>query len=226
MKPKFFVYLILLVAGFFLSFCGPAGSDQKVSGTLQNGFRILEIRPDSGVQTFTVYRGDYIKFKLPRDLRDPVARFSLSNRAKPLDPDLEKTSYFKMKTPGVHPFTIGSIKGEIRVIEYIQANYRELTAEQAHEFIRSHGPLVLDVRTPGEYKRGHLKDALLIPVQSLQKRIRELEDHKGKPVLIYCATGNRSTVASKILIDKGFSDILNLKRGIAAWAQKQYPIVK
>ena len=224
MKPKFaFILLILVLLAPGYGLANPA---QEVSGQILGGFRILEIKPETGSQSFTVYRGDYIKFRLPQNLKAPDIRFPLLNQTQPIVHDLEKAPYFKMKTEGVQPFSMGNIQGEIRVIEYLQANYRALTVEQADEFIRSAKPLILDVRTPGEFKGGHLKDAVLIPVQSLQKRIHELEAHKDDPVLVYCATGNRSTVASKILIDAGFKDILNLKRGIAGWAQKRYPIVK
>jgi rhodanese-related sulfurtransferase len=45
-------------------------------------------------------------------------------------------------------------------------------------------------------------------------------------VLIYCATGNRSTVAAKILIDNGFKRIFNLRRGISGWEQEKLPVVQ
>jgi rhodanese-related sulfurtransferase len=50
---------------------------------------------------------------------------------------------------------------------------REVTSKEAAELIRNITPLVLDVRTPGEYSRGHLKDSVLVPVQQLQARMNE-----------------------------------------------------
>jgi len=73
---------------------------------------------------------------------------------------------------------------------------------------------------------GHLENSILIPVQELQSRINELRAYKNNNILIYCATGNRSTVASKILIDSGFMKISNLKNGIAEWAKGQYRVVR
>jgi rhodanese-related sulfurtransferase len=50
--------------------------------------------------------------------------------------------------------------------------------------------------------------------------------YRNQDVLIYCATGNRSTVAAKILIDHGFKRIFNLRQGISGWEREQYPVVK
>ncbi len=53
----------------------------------------------------------------------------------------------------------------------------------------------------------------MIPLQQLQARRQEIAGHKGKDLLIYCATDNRSTVAAKILIENGFKRIFNLMQG-------------
>ena len=94
------------------------------------------------------------------------------------------------------------------------------------DLIKNEGPLILDVRTQHEYNRGHLHNSVLIPVQELQSRYKELGNHKDREILIYCATGNRSTVASKILIDSGFKHIVNMRGGISDWIKKNYPVVR
>jgi rhodanese-related sulfurtransferase len=87
-------------------------------------------------------------------------------------------------------------------------------------------PVILDVRTRREYARAHLAGSILIPLQELQARIGELSGHKDREILVYCATGNRSTVAAKILIDSGFNRIYNMRRGIAGWGQEKMPVVR
>lgn len=201
-------------------------SEKTVSGELKDGYRLLKVDKNEGIQKFTVYRGDYIKFILPEGLTDPMAFFPTLKEKKLLSHDLESTQYFKMVQIGIHPFQIDAIKGEITVIEYQRANYRELSSQEADAFIKTDNPVILDVRTPKEYAMGHLENSILIPVQELQTRINELNAHKNNDILIYCATGNRSTVASKILIDSGFTKILNLKNGIAEWAKGQYRVVR
>ena len=130
-----------------------------------------------------------------------------------------------MKQTGIFDFSLGAVHGDITVIDYQRPNYKEVTAKEAAELIKNIQPLILDVRTTGEFKSGHIKHAKLIPVQELQSRLKEISAYKNQDILIYCATGNRSTVASKILIDHGFKRIFNLRSGIYGWYHDKYPIV-
>lgn len=70
------------------------------------------------------------------------------------------------------------------------------------------GALVLDVRTPGEYRSGHFEGALNLPLQELESRLGELKD-KQRAVVVYCASGMRSAQAAKILAAAGFPDVTN-----------------
>ena len=204
----------------------PAAAGQTISGSLVGGFRILDVSPSAHPVSFTVYRGDYVKFNTDPSIPAPVLTIPALKIEKPLSSSLAETPVIKMKQTGAFPYRIGDINGTINVIAYQQANYREVTAEQAGEIIAAEGPLILDVRTPNEFKAGHLDKALLIPVQRLAADLDKLSAHKESPVLIYCATGNRSTVASKILIDNGFKEVINLRYGISDWARRQFRVVK
>ena len=132
--------------------------------------------------------------------------------------------FFKMKTTGSYQFKIGDKVGIIEVVELRQSNYSELGAEEAWKLMLKNPPLLLDVRTKGEFSQGYIKGAVLIPLQELQARSGELEQYQNQPILIYCATGNRSTTASKILLDQGYKDVMNLRLGIMGWASKGYNI--
>jgi rhodanese-related sulfurtransferase len=68
------------------------------------------------------------------------------------------------------------------------------------------GATVLDVRTPQEFRGGAYPGARNIPVQELQARIAEVP--KGKPVVVYCASGMRSASAARVLSQAGF-DVVN-----------------
>ena len=84
--------------------------------------------------------------------------------------------------------------------------------------------LVLDVRLEKEFATGHIENAVHIPVGALEARIRELEKHKGSPVIVNCQTGNRSMFAAKILRKHGFENVYNLRGGINAWINANMPI--
>ncbi|HKK78017.1 MAG TPA: rhodanese-like domain-containing protein [Phaeodactylibacter sp.] len=60
------------------------------------------------------------------------------------------------------------------------------------------GALLLDVRTPSEFNNGHAKGAVNIPLQELNNHIAEIKA-KGKPVVAYCRSGNRSGMAAQLL---------------------------
>lgn len=77
---------------------------------------------------------------------------------------------------------------------------------------------LLDVRTTGEYKTGHLKNSLQadwLNKQQFEERARHL--NKSKPVLVYCASGVRSEQAARWLLKQGFTEVFNLKGGTSAW---------
>ncbi len=77
---------------------------------------------------------------------------------------------------------------------------------------------LLDVRTAGEYKNGHLKNALQADwfnKQQFEDRTKYLD--KSKSVLVYCASGIRSEQAAKWLLKQGFAEVFNLQGGTSAW---------
>jgi rhodanese-related sulfurtransferase len=86
--------------------------------------------------------------------------------------------------------------------------------------------IFLDVRESGETANGKITKAIQIPVGSVKERIAELEKHKDKPVVVYCKTGARSSIACNALTKNGFSDVYNLTGGIMSWQEAHLPIGK
>jgi len=82
--------------------------------------------------------------------------------------------------------------------------------------------MLLDVRTAEEYAEGHIKGAVLIPLQELEQRISEVP--KDKQVYVYCRSGGRSARASKILVNEGYTRIENVVGGFMAWKDAGYPV--
>jgi phage shock protein E len=69
------------------------------------------------------------------------------------------------------------------------------------------GAVVVDVRTPGEFRSGAHPRALNIPLQELRGRLAEIPTQR--PVVVYCATGMRSGTAARVLRAAGFPDVVN-----------------
>jgi rhodanese-related sulfurtransferase len=100
----------------------------------------------------------------------------------------------------------------------------QVGGESARTMSTASGVTVLDVRTPEEFREGHLKGAVLIPLAELSNRLGELESRREQPFLVYCRAGGRSAAACRVLRKSGFSRIANLQGGIDAWQGKGYPI--
>lgn len=223
--------VMLAIVPFALAACGGSTRSREpaeaptISGRIESGLRVLTFDPTATGQRFTIYRGDYVRPELTTGgaftLEIPSLEVSMTFPAAVGEPP-----YFKVPDAGSFEFRIGAAGGTIEAIEYAAAQYREVNAQEAAGMIANVHPLILDVRTDREYASGHLKDAVLIPVQDFQRRIGELSAHKQRPVLIYCATGNRSTVAAKMLVDAGFVQVANLRRGIAEWNRAGLPTVQ
>jgi len=102
----------------------------------------------------------------------------------------------------------------------------QIGVTEAVTLINRREPLVLDVRSQAEFNNGHIGGARLIPVGELKSRLADLEKFKDKPVLVHCATGNRSQGAAKMLKDAGFKEVFNLQGGLGAWQQAGMPVEK
>ena len=64
------------------------------------------------------------------------------------------------------------------------------------------GAVIIDVRTPGEFQGGHVAGSKNIPLQSIQNRVSEIKKI-GKPIVLCCASGNRSGQAANFLKSQG-----------------------
>jgi len=96
-----------------------------------------------------------------------------------------------------------------------------LYSDEVQSFIREHSEgdyMLLDVRQPGEYAQAHLPGAKLIPLPQLADSLEELD--AAKPIIVYCAVGGRSRMATQLLSNLGFRDVFHLQGGIQAWEDR------
>ena len=93
-------------------------------------------------------------------------------------------------------------------------------AVDAAERVRSGSGVLVDVRTAGERSHLSIPGSLHIPMNQLAVRMSELERHRDKEIIFYCATGSRSIVAAVRAQKQGFS-VANLEGGMATWQLSQ-----
>ena len=67
----------------------------------------------------------------------------------------------------------------------------------------------IDVRTPEEFSRGHLKGAVNIPMQEIGEKISSVSPDKNAPVNLYCHSGRRAQVALQTLQQMGYTHVIN-----------------
>jgi hydroxyacylglutathione hydrolase len=84
--------------------------------------------------------------------------------------------------------------------------------------------MVLDVRTPTEWRSGHIEGARHIELASLQRSLSELP--KDTPIAAICGSGYRASIAASILKRAGFNDVANIQGGMQAWKEAKLPIIK
>ena len=85
---------------------------------------------------------------------------------------------------------------------------------------------LVDVRTPEEYKAGHLEGARLIDYYESDFAAQIAKLDKTKPVMVYCAAGGRSGSAASQLSKLGFKNVYDLSGGIRAWRSAGKPTVQ
>jgi rhodanese-related sulfurtransferase len=196
----------------------------SMSGKVENGLRVIPVELSGENIILDVYRGDYIVIKVSDGKSHHLVIPSLEVDNQIPVPEDEKP-YIKMKETGSIAFFLDDISGTINIINFDGPRYWELSTQEGADLIKDIDPFILDVRTEGEYKEGHLEEAFLLPVQILEQEIGLIDEYKDRDILIYCRSGNRSTVASKILLDAGFTNVYNLRYGINGWSSEGLPIV-
>jgi len=98
-----------------------------------------------------------------------------------------------------------------------------ISASELHERRESGtAPLVIDVRTAGEYASGHIPGAVNIPFDEVAQRISEIDAPEG--VALYCMVGPRARKGETALLASGYEHVLHLEGGLAAWQKAGFPV--
>lgn len=100
----------------------------------------------------------------------------------------------------------------------------QLDPNEVQALISQHPhPILLDVRTPQEYKEYHISGAQLIPLNELSDKLKRLP--RDRSVVCVCASGSRSNSAARRLEKEGYK-VSNLKGGMVRWMKNGLPVKK
>lgn len=92
-------------------------------------------------------------------------------------------------------------------------NYETIDTNKALELINEEETVIIDVRSSAEYLEGHIEGAVNIPIDT----ISGINYDKETTIILYCATGVRSSEAAKELNEMGYTHIYNLDGGLINW---------
>jgi len=106
------------------------------------------------------------------------------------------------------------------------AGINRISVSEATLLINRQDAAVVDVRETAEWSAGHIPNARHIALGHLEKHLSEIDKFRNKPVIVVCASGNRSTHGCRILRKAGFEQVFNLGGGMQAWSEAGLPISK
>jgi glyoxylase-like metal-dependent hydrolase (beta-lactamase superfamily II)/rhodanese-related sulfurtransferase len=141
------------------------------------------------------------------------------------DPDREWEAAMRLGRIGFD-HVVGYLEDGLRTLEarpdLTRTTDRLSAGVAARRLAAPDPPLCVDVRGPGERAAGHIAGSVHIPLNHLAERIGELPG--GRPLLVYCAGGYRSSIAASLLQRRGFADVSELAGGLAAWEAAGLPL--
>ncbi|EXJ17122.1 rhodanese-like domain-containing protein [Imhoffiella purpurea] len=97
---------------------------------------------------------------------------------------------------------------------------------QATELMNHREAVVIDVRPAADFAKGHIIDAINIPMNGFKNQMATLTKYKGRPIVVNCRSGAQSSVACGQLRKAGFEEVYNLQGGIMAWETASLPLSK
>jgi len=101
------------------------------------------------------------------------------------------------------------------------AGVKSMSVADYHDF-RNEKHTLLDVRSDGEWQSGHASHAVHIELGQISQRLQELP--KDKPLVVICASGNRSAMAASKLASAGFEPVYNFSGGMGSWQSAGLPV--
>jgi rhodanese-related sulfurtransferase len=118
------------------------------------------------------------------------------------------------------------------VVARAKATIKECTVSEAKKILTP-STLLIDIREPAEFSRGHIPGAELSPRGLLEFEIHALVERtatdssvtaENRQIVLYCGTGGRSALAAETLTNMGYRNVTSMDGGIVAWAAAGLPI--
>lgn len=112
------------------------------------------------------------------------------------------------------------------MVDQARAATKQVTIKDLKDAIdKKEDMLILDVREPAEYDVAHIPDAVNVPRGLLEFSIWTVAPDKDKKIFVYCKTGARAALATKLLNELGYKKAMAVDTGGIAWVKAGYPVL-
>lgn len=119
-------------------------------------------------------------------------------------------------SPSLFAFAQKEIQEDVKTQEIV-AKYNKIDAETAKAVFDTQSDIIIiDVRTPDEFNSGHIANSINIPLDIIEKTVLDNYPNKAEKIYLYCRSGNRSSQAAKLLVNKGYTNVYDFG-GINNW---------
>src|SRR5256885_2783047 len=113
-----------------------------------------------------------------------------------------------------------------QILSQAKQQIKEVSPQDVREKLNpANGFTLLDVREGDEWEQGHLDKAVFLPRGFLEQKADKTLPNKQQPIVVYCAGGVRSALATKTLQDLGYTNVVSMAGGYGQWKANGYPIV-
>ena len=110
------------------------------------------------------------------------------------------------------------------IIESALQKFEALSPKLTVAKMNQEGSVIIDIRDEHEYKKGHIVNAINLPLSKFDENIEKISSYRKSPVIVVCQTGSRSVTACKKLIKAGFEEVYNISGGMQSWEDNKLPI--
>lgn len=115
----------------------------------------------------------------------------------------------------------------VMTVKSATSKVKSVNTQELTMLMNKQGAKVVDVRSQEDFRKGHIVDALNVPLAEIKNnKAATLEKYKTSPIIIVCAAGMTSSQAADLLVNQGYENVSNLKGGMGDWQAANLPVVK
>lgn len=129
----------------------------------------------------------------------------------------------------LHPVLFSALGGSVVLLilnemSGLVTGEKRLSPLEAVRLINDRQALVVDVRAPADFKKGHILNAVNVPQARLAERVQELGKDTARPIVVYCALGGVAAQASHQLKKAGYAEVYPIRGGLNGWLGANLPV--